>query len=129
MAGKLHFTLVAPERQLFSGEVDQVDAAGVEGDFGVLAGHAPYVATLRPGILTIFGDGSQRQSSLVDVLIGAGKRLLTGAGLFMTVFMNTRQGKKRVSFAAPFAAFSPLAGRMAGALDDAERTAITHSPA
>ena len=33
---KLHFSLVAPERELFSAEVDQVDAPGTEGDFGVL---------------------------------------------------------------------------------------------
>src|SRR5215813_12223467 len=52
-------------------------------------------------IETIFGDGSQQQTTIVDVLLGAGKRLLTGAGLFMTVFSNTGAGKKHVSFAAP----------------------------
>ncbi|HEX3859903.1 MAG TPA: F0F1 ATP synthase subunit epsilon [Pseudolabrys sp.] len=56
-----HFDLVSPEKLLFSGDVTQVDVPGVEGDFGVLAGHAPYVATLRPGILTIFGDGEPRR--------------------------------------------------------------------
>jgi uncharacterized protein (TIGR00266 family) len=50
---------------------------------------------------TIFGDGSRPSSSIVDVLLGAGQRLLTGAGLFMTVFSNAAQAKKRVSFAAP----------------------------
>ena len=49
MAGKLHFSLVSPERELFSGEVDQVDAPGAEGDFGVLAGHAPFMTTLKSG--------------------------------------------------------------------------------
>src|ERR1700742_2068032 len=48
-----HFDLVSPEKLLFSGEVDQVDVPGSEGDFGVLAGHAPLMATLRPGILTL----------------------------------------------------------------------------
>ena len=38
-----HFDLVSPEKLLFSGEVDQVDIPGTEGDFGVLAGHAPLV--------------------------------------------------------------------------------------
>src|SRR5437868_9572681 len=51
---------------------------------------------------TVFGDGSQQQASFVDALIGAGKRLLIGESLFMTVFKNTGQGKKRVSFAAPY---------------------------
>src|SRR3990170_2541069 len=49
--------LVSPEKLLFSGEVDQVDVPGSEGDFGVLAGHAPLVTTLRPGILTIYREG------------------------------------------------------------------------
>jgi F-type H+-transporting ATPase subunit epsilon len=52
-----HFDLVSPEKLLFSGEVTQVDLPGSEGDFGVMAGHAPVVTTLRPGILTIFGAG------------------------------------------------------------------------
>jgi uncharacterized protein (AIM24 family) len=43
---------------------------------------------------TIFGDGSQQQSGLLGALVGAGKRLLTGESLFMTVFMN-RSGQKR----------------------------------
>src|SRR2546429_306740 len=53
----LHFDLVSPERLLFSGDVNQVDVPGSEGDFGVLAGHAPLIATLRPGIMTIHGEG------------------------------------------------------------------------
>jgi F-type H+-transporting ATPase subunit epsilon len=56
-AGKLHFSLVAPERELFAGEVDQVDAPGTEGDFGVLAGHAPFMTALREGRVSI-RDGS-----------------------------------------------------------------------
>jgi F-type H+-transporting ATPase subunit epsilon len=52
-----HFDLVSPEKLLFSGEVDQVDVPGTEGDFGVLAGHAPTVASLRPGIMTVFVKG------------------------------------------------------------------------
>ena len=56
-----HFDLVSPEKIAFSGEVDQVDVPGQEGDFGVLAGHAPFVATLRPGILTVTSGGSQQK--------------------------------------------------------------------
>ena len=57
----LHFELVSPEKLLFSGEVDQVDVPGIEGDFGVLAGHAPYVTTLRPGILTVHGASGEQK--------------------------------------------------------------------
>jgi len=53
----LHFELVSPEKLVFTGEVDQVDVPGIEGDFGVLAGHAPYVATLRPGVVTVHAGG------------------------------------------------------------------------
>jgi F-type H+-transporting ATPase subunit epsilon len=60
MAG-LHFELVSPEKLVFSGEVDQVDVPGAEGDFGVLAGHAPFVTTLRPGILTVHGGGAAQR--------------------------------------------------------------------
>jgi F-type H+-transporting ATPase subunit epsilon len=53
------FDLVSPEKLLFSGEVTQVDVPGSEGDFGVLAGHAPMVTTLRPGILVVHRDGGE----------------------------------------------------------------------
>jgi F-type H+-transporting ATPase subunit epsilon len=60
MAGKLHFSLVSPERELFSGAVDQVDAPGSEGDFGVLAGHAPFMTTLKEGRVKAYDDGDVR---------------------------------------------------------------------
>jgi uncharacterized protein (TIGR00266 family) len=51
---------------------------------------------------TIFGDGSQQNSGFLGALMGAGKRLLTGESLFMTVFLNRGAGKKRVAFGAPY---------------------------
>lgn len=57
----LKFELVSPEKLLFSGEVDQVDVPGIEGDFGVLEGHAPMAATLRPGILTVHAGGNKQR--------------------------------------------------------------------
>src|SRR6476646_7915600 len=54
-----HFELVSPEKISFSGEVDQVDVPGAEGDFGVLAGHAPLIALIRPGIMTVTAAGEQ----------------------------------------------------------------------
>ena len=57
-------SLVSPEKLLFAGEVDQVDLPGVEGDFGVLTGHAPIVAMLRPGIMTVIA-GSLREKFVV----------------------------------------------------------------
>jgi uncharacterized protein (TIGR00266 family) len=53
---------------------------------------------------TIFGDGSQQQQSgIMGALLGAGKRLLTGESLFMTVFTNRGPGRHTVAFAAPYA--------------------------
>ena len=57
----LHFELASPERLLLSDNVDQVDVPGAEGDFGVLAGHAPLVSILRPGILTVYRGGEKQQ--------------------------------------------------------------------
>lgn len=51
---------------------------------------------------TIFGDGSQQNSGFLGSLLGAGKRLLTGESLFMTVFQNSGSGKKKVAFGAPY---------------------------
>jgi F-type H+-transporting ATPase subunit epsilon len=53
MAATFNFELVTPERLLISGEAEQVVVPGAEGDFAVLAGHAPVISTLRPGILEI----------------------------------------------------------------------------
>ncbi len=58
MAG-LHFEFVSPESVLFSGDVDQVDLPGIEGDLGILPNHAPLVTTLRPGIVTIIQGGKR----------------------------------------------------------------------
>ena len=60
MADKLHFSLVSPERELFSGQVDQVDAPGSEGDFGVLAGHAPSMTALKEGQVRVRNEGQVR---------------------------------------------------------------------
>jgi uncharacterized protein (TIGR00266 family) len=51
---------------------------------------------------TIFGDGSQASSGFMGALLGAGKRLITGESLFMTVFLNKGAGKRKVAFGAPY---------------------------
>jgi F-type H+-transporting ATPase subunit epsilon len=60
-----HFELVSPERLVFAGEVNQVDVPGEEGEFGVFAGHAPYIATLKPGMLKIYGASGAPQRIVV----------------------------------------------------------------
>jgi F-type H+-transporting ATPase subunit epsilon len=72
-----HFDLVSPEKFVFSGEVDQVDVPGVEGDFGVLAGHAPVVAAIRPGILTVMSGGTQQKIIVLGGLAEVSDKGLT----------------------------------------------------
>jgi len=72
----LHFELVSPEKLVFSGEVQQVDVPGAEGDFGVLEGHAALVTTLRPGILTVHGGGGAQQ-----IVVLGGFAEVSAAGL------------------------------------------------
>ena len=57
MADKVEFELVSPEKLLTSQPVDMVVVPGAEGDFGVLAGHAPMISTVRPGVIDVYeGD-------------------------------------------------------------------------
>ena len=57
MADQIQFELVSPERLLLSEPVEMVVVPGVEGDFGVLPGHAPLVSTVRPGVIAVFEGG------------------------------------------------------------------------
>jgi F-type H+-transporting ATPase subunit epsilon len=72
-----HFDLVSPEKLAFSGDVDQVDIPGVEGDFGVLAGHAPVVAAIRPGILTVTTGGVHQKMIVLGGLAEVSDKGLT----------------------------------------------------
>tara|TARA_R110002110_G_scaffold85816_4_gene223915 strand:+ start:262041 stop:262463 length:423 start_codon:yes stop_codon:yes gene_type:complete len=54
----VQFELVSPEKLLLSEDVEMVVVPGVEGDFGVLPGHAPMISTVRPGVIHVFEGGS-----------------------------------------------------------------------
>ena len=95
-AHEIDFRIIGSEMQFVEVELDPGESAVAE------AGSMMY---MTPGIEmeTIFGDGSQQQrSGVMGALLGAGKRLLTGESLFMTVFTNQGQGKQQVAFAAPY---------------------------
>lgn len=76
MADTLHFSLVSPERELFSGNVKQVDAPGVEGEFGVLPMHAPFMTVLKPGVVRIY-----EEQGVTPVFVRGGFADVTPAGL------------------------------------------------
>jgi F-type H+-transporting ATPase subunit epsilon len=109
-----HFELVSPERLLFSGEVDQVDVPGMEGDFGVLAGHAPLVATLRPGILTVFAGGAREQ-----IVVFGGFAEVSPAG--MTVLADNAVALENLDAARLASAIKNAEEDVADASDDATR--------
>src|SRR5215217_4546343 len=86
---EIDFKIYGDDMQFVEVELDPNEAVVAE------AGGMMY---MEDGIVmeTIFGDGSQQSSGLMGALLGAGKRLLTGESLFMTVFLNRGAGKKKV---------------------------------
>ena len=95
-AHDIDFKILGEDMQFVEVELDPGESAVAE------AGSMMYM-TDAIKMETVFGDGSQQPSGLVGTLLGAGKRLLTGESLFMTVFTNQGSGKHRVAFAAPYA--------------------------
>ena len=61
MADKLHFNLVSPERELISEDVDMVEAPGIEGAFGVLPNHAPFMTVLAPGVVKVKNGAGEKR--------------------------------------------------------------------
>jgi uncharacterized protein (TIGR00266 family) len=95
-AHEIDFKIEGNEMQFVEVELDPGESAVAE------AGSMMYM-TQSIEMETVFGDGSQQQRvGVMGALLGAGKRLLTGESLFMTVFTNTGQGKQQVAFAAPY---------------------------
>ena len=94
-AHEIDFKIVGSEMQFVEVELDPGESAVAE------AGSMMY---MTPGISmeTVFGDGAQQKQGVMGALLGAGKRLITGESLFMTVFTNSGGGKQQVSFAAPY---------------------------
>ena len=85
-------------------EMQFVEVALDPGESAVAEAGAMMYMTSGIRMETVFGDGSERrQSGIVGSLLGAGKRLLTGESLFMTVFTNDGPGLHRVAFTAPYA--------------------------
>ena len=118
-----HFDLVSPERLLLSGEVEQVDVPGSEGYFGVLAGHAPMVAALRPGVLTIKREGGE-----VKIVILGGFAEVSASGLTVladNAMMAEEFDKARLAEHIQ-AAEARIAKLDAGSLLDKEMTRLDH---
>ena len=55
-----HLSIITPQGKQFEGQVDSLMAPGVEGSFGVLASHAPFISALKDGVLTLIQNGAKR---------------------------------------------------------------------
>ena len=77
-AGKVAFELASPEALLVSTAVDMVVVPGVEGDFGVLPGHAPFISAVRPGVIDIYqGEKIERRLFVSDGFAEVNERRCT----------------------------------------------------
>ena len=94
-AHDIDFQIQGNEMQFVEVELDPGEGAVAE------AGAFMYM-TQGIQMETIFGDGSRPAGGVMDALLGAGKRLITGESMFMTVFTNAGQGKHKVAFGAPY---------------------------
>src|SRR6185295_15480940 len=92
---EVDYEIIGEDLQFVKIELDPHEAIVAE------AGSMMY---LEDGIQmnTIFGDGSTQNKGFMGALMGAGKRLLTGESLFMTVFHNEAAQKRKAAFAAPY---------------------------
>jgi F-type H+-transporting ATPase subunit epsilon len=78
MAETFSFELVSPERLLASGQVAMVVVPGSEGDFGVLAGHAPMMSTIRPGVIEVYASEGTAPSARYEIEGGFAEVTPTG---------------------------------------------------
>jgi F-type H+-transporting ATPase subunit epsilon len=118
MAG-FHFDLVSPEKLLLSGDVEQVDVPGSEGDFGVLAGHAPFVTTMRPGILVVHRDEGE-----LRIVVNGGFAEVGPAGLTVLAEMAVPVEEFDVSLLA--GEIKDLQEDVADEKDDWKRDKLAH---
>jgi F-type H+-transporting ATPase subunit epsilon len=118
MADKVEFELVSPEKLLKSLPVDMVVVPGTEGDFGVLAGHAPMIATVRPGVIDVY-EGDR----VVDrVFVAGGFAEVTETRC--TVLAEEAEALSGIDRAAVEKAIKDLSEDLDDATSDSDKTAV-----
>lgn len=115
MAGTFKFELVSPERVLMSVDADQVVVPGADGDFAVLAGHAPFITTLRPGVLDVTAGGKKSR-----VLVKSGFAEVDPNRL--TILAQAAYDVDEMSAAVVAKELSAAEAELAAAKDDAARS-------
>lgn len=115
MAELVSLELVSPERLLYSGDVDMVVVPAVEGDMGVLPGHSPVIATVRPGTICIYNGASIE------------KRLFVAGGFLevteerCTVLADTATPVEDIDAAAVEAEIQSITEELAATADDSTK--------
>lgn len=120
---KVAFELVAPERLLFSAEVDMVIVPGSEGDFGVLPGHAPVIATVRPGVIDIYDGGLDPKFIRERIFVAGGFAEVNGSRC--TVLAEEASPLRDIDVAALEGRLSAARAALAAAADDEARARHT----
>ena len=120
MVDAVNFELVSPARLLLSEPVEMVVVPGAQGDFGVLAGHAPLISTVRPGVIHIFAGGSVSSR----IFIAGGFAEVTGERC--TVLAEEAMPVDELDCATVEQEIRDLSDDLRGARDDAERASATH---
>jgi F-type H+-transporting ATPase subunit epsilon len=118
MADQIQFELVAPERLLVSEPVEMVVVPGVEGDFGVLPGHAPLVSAVRPGVIAVFEGGKVSQR----IFVAGGFAEVTGERC--TVLAEQAMPVADIDRAAAEAEIRDAREDLIETKDEAERTQV-----
>jgi F-type H+-transporting ATPase subunit epsilon len=114
----LHLDFVSPESVLFSGDVDQVDLPGAEGDMGILPQHAPLVTTLRPGIVTIYRGGTRE-----PMVVTGGFAEVGPSGL--TILADRAVSRENFDMATLSTDIKDTEEDIADATDEAQRDKLT----
>ncbi len=118
MADKTKFELVSPERLLASEDVEMVVVPGSEGDFGVLAGHAPVISTLRTGTIAVYANGA-----VTDRIFVAGGFAEASAER-VTVLADEAVRIADIDKAAVTKDLETLRAKLGAATDDSERATL-----
>lgn len=122
MAAKTLFELVSPERLLISREVEMVVVPGAEGDFGVLAEHAPMISTVRPGVIEVYDTYNGGEQPSERIFVAGGFAEVTGERC--TVLAETATPISELDRGAIEKALAEARTRHAAAADDVVRAEI-----
>ena len=118
MAETIEFELVSPERLLVSKPVEMVVVHVSEGDFGVLPGHAPFISTVRPGVIEVYEGNTVTER----IFVAGGFAEVTGERC--TVLAEEAAPLTDVNRGEVDADLRRLNEELSAARDDAERSAI-----